>query len=208
VKSNAVNASAELAGTSATDKAVSGSNSASYLLMQRLHAGDEAAMQSLIETHGGMLAGMIGRLTGWHADRDDILQDVLLKVWQNAGEYKGVGALEGWLRSIAVNRCRNYFRSINSIKRLIKRFVSLGVAVSVDSEDLAETEDAKKQLQAALQRLPQADRTVLVLFYLEEMPGEEIARMLNIKQETLHVRLHRARKKLKLVIGDNRDTFL
>ena len=87
--------------------------------MVRLKTGDQAAMCELLDRHGDMLARLVGRLTAWHVDREDILQDVLLSVWQKSGSFRGNGSLEGWLKRIAVNQCRNHFRAANSIKRLI-----------------------------------------------------------------------------------------
>jgi RNA polymerase sigma-70 factor (ECF subfamily) len=203
VKSNAVNPAVESA--RALETAVGDKASANFRLMRSLRAGDEAAMRRLLEMHGEMLSRLVGRLTGWHADRDDILQDVLLAVWQKAGTFRESGSLESWLRSIAINRCRNYFRASSSLRRMVERLVSFGVAESAKDIDLLEVDEAKQRLQVGLQRLSQADRTVLVLFYLEENSGEEISRMLKIKQETLHTRLHRARQKLKLVLGDGHD---
>ncbi len=203
MKSNAVNPAVESA--RALETAVGDKASANFRLMRSLRAGDEAAMRRLLEMHGEMLSRLVGRLTGWHADRDDILQDVLLAVWQKAGTFRESGSLESWLRSIAINRCRNYFRASSSLRRMVERLVSFGVAESAKDIDLLEVDEAKQRLQVGLQRLSQADRTVLVLFYLEENSGEEISRMLKIKQETLHTRLHRARQKLKLVLGDGHD---
>lgn len=203
MKSNAVNPAVESARPLET--AVGDKASANFRLMRSLRAGDEAAMRRLLEMHGEMLSRLVGRLTGWHADRDDILQDVLLAVWQKAGTFRESGSLESWLRSIAINRCRNYFRASSSLRRMVERLVSFGVAESAKDIDLLEVDEAKQRLQVGLQRLSQADRTVLVLFYLEENSGEEISRMLKIKQETLHTRLHRARQKLKLVLGDGHD---
>ncbi len=173
-------------------------DSSDQQLMSRLASGDQAAMHELIKQHGEMLARLIGRLTGWNADQEDILQDVLISVWQQSNSFKGAGSLEGWLKRVAVNRCRNHFRASNSIKRMIERFALTLRPDSFTEEKLTDKSnkhDAK--LSAALQKLPQSDRTVLVLFYIEEMAGDELASLLNLKPETLHVRLHRARKKLK-----------
>ena len=167
-------------------------------LTLRLQRGDDTAMCELIERYGEVLGQLVGRLTGWHADREDILQDVLLAIWNQAGSYRGEGSLEGWLKRIAVNRCRNHFRATQSIKRLIERFTLLRQPSERQSTNENDGQDEK--LTSSLQKLSQADRTVLVLFYLEEMPGEEVAETLNIKLETLHVRLHRARSRLKKLI--------
>ncbi|MCA9198782.1 MAG: hypothetical protein KDA87_14640, partial [Planctomycetales bacterium] len=66
-------------------------------LMQRLAAGDNQAMQSLIAQFGPMLQRLIGRLTAWDDASDDILQEVLVKAWDRASEFRGTGSLEGWL---------------------------------------------------------------------------------------------------------------
>ena len=63
--------------------------------------------------------------------------------------------------------------------------------------------DVRTYLPGAL--LPKVDRTALVLFYLEEMSGEEVAAHLGIKTKSLHVRLHRARKKLKSILENEVD---
>ncbi len=173
-------------------------------LMQRLRAGDESALQELIHRHGETLARLIGRLTAWHADRDDILQEVLLAVWERSGSFRGDGSLEGWLKRLAINRCRNHFRAASSLKRTIERFVLLAPPKQIVKRDPHHEQD-NTELRRALEKLSQADRTALVLFYLEELPGDEVATLLKIKPETLHVRLHRARKKLKRLIEEQSD---
>ena len=175
-------------------------------LMQRLAVGDEAAMHELIKQHGEMLARLIGRLTGWHADREDILQDVLISVWQQANSFTGTGSLEGWLKRVAVNRCRNHFRATNSIKRMIERFtLTLRPNSFTQETQTVEADEHDLQLRNALKALPQRDRSVLVLFYIEEISGDEVASILNIKPETLHVRLHRARQRLKQLMEDQTE---
>lgn len=192
--------------SNSADPADSRSESADKQLMLRLKNGDSSAMNELVECHGEMLARLIGRLTGWHADRDDILQEALVKVWQQAGSYRGEGSLEGWLKRIAVNRCKNHFRSNSAFTRMIERFkllISPNATPTLDSN--IEQDDSSSGLQQALQQLSPTDRTVIVLFYLEELPSEEIASLLNIKLETFHVRLHRARHKLKQIIESQGD---
>ncbi len=125
--------------------------------------------------------------------------DVLLSVWKQASTFSGKGSLEGWLKRIAVNRCRNHFRATQSLKRLIERF-TLSLQRSGQQTDANQNGQQNDKLTNCLQKLTQSDRTVLVLFYLEEMPGDEVAKTLNIKLETLHVRLHRARNRLKKLL--------
>ena len=178
-------------------------------LMIRLQNGDETAMCELLDRYGDMLARLVGRLTAWHADREDILQDVLLSVWQKSGTYRGDGALEGWLKRLAVNRCRNHFRSTSSVKRLLERFATLvNPSQETESQHAVYAEEPDCRLNIALSKLNESDRTALVLFYLEETPGHDVARMLKVSPETLHVRLHRARRKLKQIIEDESESVV
>lgn len=168
-------------------------------LMNRLANGEEAAMCELIQKHGETLARLIGRLTAWHGDRDDILQEVLVNVWQKSASFRGDGPLEGWLKRIAVNQCRNHFRAANGVKRMMGRFARL--LTPAETVDPAPVESsAADKVNLALGALSNVDRTALVLFYLEGMTGDEVATAMKIKLETLHVRLHRARKNLKQAI--------
>ena len=191
--------------THSAAKAVPSMVIADKQLMQQIADGDDSALIELFEMHGEMLARIVGRLTGWHADADDILQEVLLKVWKSAGSYRAEGSLEGWLKRIAVNRCRNHFRTLNAIKRMIERVGIMRQIENKPTTSVYSTEpepEPSTELQAALQKLNQKDRTVLVLYYLEEMPGHEIASSLDIKPETLYLRLHRARNKLKTLLEE------
>ncbi len=165
-------------------------------LMRRLAAGDPAAMPELIAIHGDRLARLVGRMTAWSGDRDDLLQDVLVSAWEQAGSYEGHGSLAGWLRMIAVNRCRNHHRTRRTLARLLDA-ARQRIGGPEPDKDFLEISELTRQ---ALQQLAVDDRTVMVLVYLEELPGPEVARLLNIKPETLHVRLHRARRRLKRIL--------
>jgi RNA polymerase sigma-70 factor (ECF subfamily) len=170
-----------------------------------MQAGDEDGMRQLIEIHGDMLFRLVGRLMGWHADHEDVFQEVLVAIWSRSKTFRGDGSLEGWLKRLAVNRCRNHFRAVGAVKRLIQRFANIRLA-TVDHNETKDVanDETSDNLRAFIQKLSQADRNVLVLFYLEEMSGDEVAEVLDIKPATLHVRLHRARKNLKLQIeSDN-----
>lgn len=163
-------------------------------LMTRLRKGDSTAMDELVRRHGPALQRLIGRLSGWNADSDDILQEVFLAAWQKAAQFRGSGSLEGWLRSLAVSRCRNHHRARNAFKRLIGRVGAL--AASAEPAGREDTPD----LQCAMAKLSHPDRTVLVLYYLEELAGEEVAELMGVRVETVHMRLHRARCRLREIL--------
>ena len=179
--------------------------SADVALMNRIAAGEEAAFTQLIQCHGESLLRTIGRLMLWNKDTDDIFQEVLITVWQKAGQYNGHGSLAGWLKRIAINRCRNQFQLSNRITRKLEAFAEwIGGRRSDESKSRHDI-DLDDQVQMALAKLSGDDRTILVLYYLEEMNGDDVASILNISLDAVHVRLHRARKRLKTIWNDEKN---
>lgn len=166
-------------------------------LMRELATGNETAMQAFIERYGAMLNQFVGRLVAWNHDQDDILQNVLITIWQRAGEFQGTGSLEGWIRRIAINRCRNHFRARAAFRRLVDLVAIRGTpSESAYNDELLQIEN-KELTRSALQKLKQQDRTILVLYYLEELSSDEIANLTGVKVATVHVQLHRARQRLR-----------
>lgn len=184
---------------SVTDRRGDAKHSDELALMKRLSEGDETAMNLLIDCHGNALARLVGRLTAWSADHEDVFQEVLLHIWLKAGTFRGQGPLGGWLRRLAINRCHNHLRQQDSIKRKLATLFEKKIA-SKSMETRHVSVEKSGPMQTALAKLPANERTALVLYYLEEMSGDEVALELGIKLETLHVRLHRARKKLKGIL--------
>lgn len=174
-------------------------------LADRIARGDEKALNDLVVRYGDSLAITIGRLTAWHPDSDDILQETLITVWQKAGQYDGRGSFEGWLKRIAINRCRNHFRVTSLIQRKLEQFAEWIAGQKSNQTKTYGDLKISEVLDRSLSRLSTDDRTVLVLCYLEEMSGSEVAEVLSISLEAVHVRLHRARKRLKDIMQNEED---
>ncbi|MCA9216026.1 MAG: sigma-70 family RNA polymerase sigma factor [Planctomycetales bacterium] len=172
-------------------------------LMRRLSGGDDRAMCLLIERHGPMLHRLVGRLTAWSSDQDDLFQEVLVTAWERSGDYDSRGSLAGWLKTIAVNKCKNHFRARDAMRRVLDMFaIQSRPSESETNIDLERIENSELT-KTALTKLNALDRSVLVLFYLEELTGEQIAEITNAKVETVHVQLHRARKRLKNLLAED-----
>ena len=183
------------------EPAANSANPADVALMNLVSQRDELAFQKLIERYGDSLAQTIGRLMAWSHECDDILQDVLISVWNKSESFDGVGSLEGWLKRIAINRCRNHFRATTAVHRKLQQFAEwLG-----GQQETTTTNASSDLLETGLARLSHDDRIVLVLFYLEEMKGSEVARLLDTTVEAMHVRLHRARTRLKKLVKSERE---
>jgi RNA polymerase sigma-70 factor (ECF subfamily) len=166
--------------------------------MKRMASGDASAMREVVVLHGKMLTEFVGRLTAWHADHEDILQQVLVAAWENAGSFRGDGPLEGWLKRIAVHRSRNHYRMVARLRRKLEAWA--GDRPQPNQEKSIEMLEVNEELQHALGQLNPDDRTAVVLFYLEQQSGEQVADWMRISLPAFHTRLSRARKRLKALM--------
>lgn len=130
---------------------------------------------------------------------EEVAQDIFLKLWQVLPAYDGRAAPSTWLYSIARNTCLSTLRSEAHRKTLpldsIAEPVAPGVARSSDILNRIE-------LQRCLERLPQIQRDVITLFYLQEKSVDEVAQMLDLPEGTVKSHLHRARLALAAMIKE------
>lgn len=121
-------------------------------------------------------------------DAEDAVQEVFLRLYTEEKSFEGPDHLRRWLIRVTVNVCRDALRS-----PWRKRRVSL--------EELPETpvfdRPEQGELYREVMRLPEKYRTVLYLFYYEELTVKEIGGILGLRTTAVTTRLHRARTKLK-----------
>jgi len=121
---------------------------------------------------------------------EEVAQDIFLKLWQALPAYDGRAAPSTWLYTIARNTCLSALRSETHRKTnpLDSIAEPAAAGTSVGTEVLNRIE-----LQRCLERLPQIQRDVITLFYLQEKSVEEVARMLDLPEGTVKSHLYRAR---------------
>ena len=127
-------------------------------------------------------------------DAEDILQNVFMKLLKIKTEFENDEHIDKWLTSVTVNESKNLLKS--AFRKKSADFEDYVAPYSFESE---KSED----LFNAVMSLPKKLRTVIHLFYYEDMPIKEIADMLNIKQSAVKTRLCRAREQLKIKLGDD-----
>lgn len=127
------------------------------------------------------------------ADAEDILQNVFLKLWKHPKEFENELHIDKWLTAVCINESKNYIKSPFRTKRS-----------SYIDESIQEDFKSIKNLDLfnTVMSLPKKERTVIHLFYYEDMSVKEIARVLKIKESSVKTRLCRARKSIKNILGD------
>ena len=133
-----------------------------------------------------------------HDDANDVLQNMFIKVWRGLDNFREDSQLYTWLYRIATNECLTFLeqekkRSVVSLEDEMDS--GLSNKVKADSEF-----DANKlewRLQVAIQQLPEKQRVVFNLRYYEEMPYQEMSRILDTSEGALKASYHHAAKKIE-----------
>lgn len=127
------------------------------------------------------------------ADAEDIMQDVFIKLWKHEKPFEDDIHMEKWLTIVCINACRDFIR--NPFRRH-----NLPIEEAINISSLDNTEDI--DLFKAVMQLPKKERTIIHLFYYEDMSIKDISDILKIKEAAVKTRLFRARQKLKTLLGD------
>src|SRR5436853_632286 len=170
-------------------------------LAQRFAEGDAAAFEAVVAMHRPRIARLVYRLLGWPADVDDMVQEVFLAALLKCRKFRGESALATWLTVIALNKCRTHRRGLLSRWRTLRRASRRPVKLESAADAAAMADDTLAQVREAIARLAARDREVIVLHYLEDRGVSEMTELLRIKQNAVEVRLHRARQRLKKLLG-------
>ena len=149
---------------------------------------DRDSPEVVIRRYSDMVYRLAFARTGNRSDAEDLYQEVFLRYLTRAPAFTSEDHRKAWLLRVAVN-CANRFHTAPWRKRT----EPLSEALSVPAP---EGED----LWGELRRLPEKDRTVLHLYYYEDMTTEEIAQMLDRNPATVRSQLLRARAKLKKLL--------
>lgn len=145
-------------------------------LVKRFLKGDESSFNLIVKKYQQKIYWHARRLTGNHFDADDILQEVLMVIYEKLQDYKFESSLYTWIFRIT------YTRSLNLInKNKVKRFFSIGEEEMPDisgNEDVVrdvENREKLRLLDKVLKELPIKQREVFVMRHFDELSYEEIA---------------------------------
>ncbi|HEY3786460.1 MAG TPA: sigma-70 family RNA polymerase sigma factor [Steroidobacteraceae bacterium] len=165
-------------------------------LVQRARSGDTRAFERLYREHAGKVYGLCLRMTRDPAIAEDCTQETFINAWRALDRFETRSSLGTWLHRIAVNVA------------LAKRRKATPVLDSATAEDEAtesewtlETPVEVEEIEAAIAKLPEGARDVLVLYAIYGYSHAEAAEMLGVAEGTCKAQLHRARGLLRERLG-------
>jgi RNA polymerase sigma-70 factor (ECF subfamily) len=181
-------------------------------LFERLRAGDPAALEPLMERFASRVYRVANGICRSSTDAEEVVQDVFLTLFRKAASFEGRAALGTWLYRIAVNTSLNKRRGKRpeveeSLEDLLPTYLEDGHRQGDRSFLLADwspmpdetllSKEGWEIIAAAVERLPEHYRAVLLLRDVEELSSEEVAEVLGESVASVKSRLHRARMALR-----------
>ncbi|MEQ8554175.1 MAG: sigma-70 family RNA polymerase sigma factor [Cyclobacteriaceae bacterium] len=169
------------------------------LLVLNARNGDSQAIDLLVKRWNGRIRNQIYRHTQNTAVSGDISQEVWIAIYKNISSLKDVRKFGVWALSIASRKAIDWIRrnQVDRKREGIREMVATEMAADSDHDD---QEMLIKRLRQALKSLPEDQRMILSLYYLESLPVPDIATILAIPSGTVKSRLYYARENLKQII--------
>lgn len=171
-------------------------------LIEEIDQGSQAAMEVLVRRYYKMIFAFLYRKTTDYHISLDLTQETLIKMMKSLTMYKAQGKFSHWLITIAVNVCRDYYRSKQYREQQMNPLESSLYADSNHNiEDLLSQKVERIQIQGALQELSDNQREAVILRYYHDMKVSEIAKVTGSNEAAVKSRLFQGIAKLKRIFG-------
>jgi RNA polymerase sigma-70 factor (ECF subfamily) len=143
-------------------------------------------------------------------DAEEVAQDTFVKAYHGLVNFSGSSKFSTWLYKIAYNKSLDYLRRNRRQPEMTSDFpedrrLQIHKPEIVEKMDI---DDRKNTLDRALKNLAEDDSLIITLYYLEEMTLDEIATVVGMSPNTAKVRLHRARKKLAVLLTNFKAQYI
>lgn len=168
--------------------------------VRAIAAGDSAAFQRLIDREGPRLLRFARGMLGSLDEAEDVVQDTLIRLWENAASWTPDARIGTWLHRVCYNR---------SIDRLRRRRAFVDDSAlddmadeSVPPDHLLVQGETVRSVQAAIAVLPPRHRTAVLLFHFQDLSQREAAAVMGMSETAFESLLARARRQLRRSLAD------
>lgn len=160
-------------------------------------AKKEQAFTSIIKKYQEKLYWHIRRMVVEHEDANDVLQNVFIRVWNGLANFREDAQLYTWLYRIATNESLSFLEQQKKRASVPFGDVEEGLSNKIKADKHFDPNKLEWKLQLAIQKLPEKQRAVFTLRYYDEMPYEEMSRVLETSEGALKASYHHAVKKIE-----------
>lgn len=164
--------------------------------------GRKDAFATLVARYQDYVFALVLRYIAQREEAEEIAQDVFIKAYRSLASFKGESRFSTWLYTIAHTTCISHLRKKPSghIATDHETMAALPLGGTLAAPTLSERKSQAAMLEQAIGRLSAGDAQVVTLFYQGEQSIEEIARILDASPNTIKVKLHRARGRLREIL--------
>jgi RNA polymerase sigma-70 factor (ECF subfamily) len=157
----------------------------------------EKAYTAIVRKYQERLYWHIRRMVVNHEDANDVLQNVFIRVWNGLENFREDAKLYTWLYRVATNECLSFLEQQKKKATLSLSDDEDGLANQIKADKDFDANKIEWKLQIAIQKLPEKQRIVFSLRYYDEMPYEEMSRVLDTSEGALKASYHHAVKKIE-----------
>jgi RNA polymerase sigma-70 factor (ECF subfamily) len=166
-------------------------------------ATKEQSFTDIIKKYQEKLYWHVRRMVIEHEDANDVLQNMFIKVWNSLENFREDSQLYTWLYRIATNECLTFLEQQKKRSSVSLNDVENGLSNKLKSDTGFDANKLEWKLQLGIQKLPEKQRLVFNLRYYDEMPYEEMSRVLDTSEGALKASYHHAAKKIEDFILNN-----
>jgi len=169
-------------------------------LIKQVLSGDQQAFAGLVNRYQDYVFTLVLRIVKGREDAEEVAQDVFVKAYRSLKDFRGDSKFSTWLYTIASTSGISFLRKKKMDIQSLDNEKVFELADSADSgfrSNLVEQKSKREMVSHAIAMLSPEDAEVITLFYKHEQSLQEMARILGQESNTVKVRLHRARTRLK-----------
>jgi RNA polymerase sigma factor (sigma-70 family) len=174
--------------------------------IEEVLSGNKQAYAQIINKYKNPLYATILRMTGNQQDAADLVQEAFIKIYHQLGKFDGKGSFSSWIYRVAINHCMDEFRK----KRYKMERVEIKEEDFMDShhpEVIFLKKEKHRQLEKLIAVLPEEERMILLMRYVNELSYNEIGELMSLPLSTVRNKLHRAKKKLRETIEGEKGGY-
>jgi len=174
-------------------------------VIQRVLAGERAALAELYDAHAEGLRRFARQLTGETSSAEDLVHDVFVALPRALARFRGDGSIGSFLLSIAAHKAKNHVRQAMRARAAAAKAAELPALPAPSPEQQLEGDRLRLALSRALDELPLKQRIAFTLCDVEGLSSEDAARVLGVPAATVRTRLHHARATLRVRLSGARS---
>jgi len=172
-------------------------------ILQALIQGDENAFRLLYELYSSRVYNTALSYTKIPEDAEEITQDVFVKIHKNASKFQKKSSLSTWIYRITVNTSINFVNRKNRFK-IFKSQSSTSTPIEFNHPGvLLENKEGAALLFKVIEGLPTNQKTAFILSFIEDLPRQEVAQIMNTSLKSVESLLQRAKKNMRIELEKN-----